>query len=384
MNFSISVSQIQKMKVSMKKEARIDPNAIIKEKRCLNIVAKDYVLLKQLVEHCGDNITADISNVICTSKPSLNKAEKRKAKKKKHGQSKGKKEEIKMDDFVPVVIKPEDIILCTILPIEEPTLKNGLEEFLFKEAPPVDNFAIYGYDSPDHITNNGLYWKNGTRIPPVLNNFQRVVFGLFGIGTKTSATVLQKFNITLFPPSTDKSVITTLYKTDDSTMARVILILGSPENILFHAEQKKIEADCDVSFFKDQAIMLAYGICNTISLTFNNAESYVHKMKPNTRGINRDKTPSKRWVIVIDYISDENTLNREFKNAIREATKKNPAKAALLRNSNFLTDTDRVAEMACKKEIQTAIESPSKKEIPLLIPDDDSLFKLNIMNNHLL
>jgi len=292
------------MKVCMKKEARIDPNAIIKEKRCLNIVANDYVLLKQLVEHCGDtDISTDLSNVICTSKPSLNKVEKRKAKKKKQRQNKLEKAE----DFVPVEIKVEDIIPCTILSPEVDT-KDAvqIEEILFKEAPSVDNFALYGYDSPDHITNNGLYWKNGTRIPTVLNNFQKVVFGLFGIGNKTAATDLHGFNITLFPPSTDKSVITTVYKTDDSTMARVILILGSPENILFHAEQKKIEADCDVSFFKDQAIMLAYGICNTISLTFNNAESYVHKMKPTTRGINRDKAPSKRWVIIIDYISDEN------------------------------------------------------------------------------
>ena len=348
------------MKVCMKKEAKIDPNAIIKEKRCLNITPNDYILLKLLVEHCGDSeVSSDISNVICTSKPSLNKVEKRKAKKKKHRQTEG---QTKLDDFVPIEIKAEDIIPCTTLPVQEPILENELKEPEFKEAPPIDNFALYGYDSPDHITNNGLYWKNGTRIPPILNNFQRVVFGLFGIGTKTAATDVHGFNITLFPPSTDKSVITTVYKTDDSTMARVILILGSPENIVFHAEQKKIDADCDVSFFKDQAIMLAYGICNTISLTFNNAESYVHKMKPTTRGINRDKAPSKRWVIIIDYISDENTLNREFKNAVREATKKNPSKASLLRNSNFLTDTDRVTEMVAKKEVSSLIASETVTE----------------------
>src|SRR6187402_2268451 len=132
------------MKVGMKKEARIDPNAIIKEKRCLNIVSEDYTLLKLLVEHCGskDASATDTTNTICTSKPSLTKVEKRKAKKKKQRQT---VDQSKVDNFVPIEIKPEDIIPCTTLLPEvdtkDATFMSPVRELVFKEAPPVDNFA---------------------------------------------------------------------------------------------------------------------------------------------------------------------------------------------------------------------------------------------------
>jgi hypothetical protein len=43
------------------------------------------------------------------------------------------------------------------------------------------------------------------------------------------------------------------------------------------------------------------------------------KMPKSTRGISKTKFPDRRWVIIIDFVSDESILTRELKNAIKSA-----------------------------------------------------------------
>jgi hypothetical protein len=376
------------MKVHQKKEARIDPNVIIKEKRSLNIQEREYLLLNALVVNCGDNKTTSVEDSICTSIPKLTKTQKRReiAKKKKAATTAVitsteevitvplPKEDNTSEDITlsngtvipgPIASTSEVVDVCTtmfteVLKEEDTELGNLLFNSEIKAS--TDNFGLYGYDSPLQITNQGLFWKNGSRMPLILNEFQRIVFELFGIGTKTSASDVQGFDITVFPPSTDRDVITTVHKSNDSVMARIVMVLGSPENMIFRAQQDKIDADCDVSFFKDQSIMLGFGICNTVSFTFNNSGSYVHKIKPDARGITRNKCPNKRLVIIIDYISDEKTISREFKQAVRDAANKDHKKAPYLRNSTLVTDKDTVIEMASKRAEKEDLNLISEKK----------------------
>jgi hypothetical protein len=182
--------------------------------------------------------------------------------------------------------------------------------------------AVAGYHTPEYQEQGRLLWTAGKTLPPILVTYKNLMMGLFGGLKKVKITGA---HVTVFPPSTDKSLWNNLDKTSETTIARVIVVLGSPEKLIFRIERGKTDVECDFSFMKDQAIMLNYGFCNTMSARFNNSSNYVHKINPKARGIAREKNAAKRWVLIFDYVSDESIIKEEFKEVLNALRRKQGA-----------------------------------------------------------
>jgi len=178
------------------------------------------------------------------------------------------------------------------------------------EAPSTETKSL-----PVDIGRGGLFWGKGTILPPILEEHKRIIRGMF---KDINDNDIKGYNVTLYPPSIIKEN-TTVNKTENDIMCRVISVLGSTEQLIAETSYGKMDATCDIFMSKNQAVMLPYGVCNTVSFGYNNNKNYVFKTLKSTRGISRTKFPDKRWIIIIDFISDESILTRELRAAVKSA-----------------------------------------------------------------
>lgn len=193
----------------------------------------------------------------------------------------------------------------------------SLKSLLIEDISPDESpsTSMSKFTRPEKIPCFGLFWNRESILPPFLEEHKRVIKGMF---SNVRESDIMGYNITVFPPAVVKGT-TMVRESGNDVMCRVISVLGSPEVLMATTSQSKMEATCDIHMFKNQAVMLAYGVCNTVSFSFNNNSNYLFKTARSTRGISRNKLPDKRWIIILDFISDESILSRELKSAIKSA-----------------------------------------------------------------
>lgn len=212
--------------------------------------------------------------------------------------------------------------------------------------------ALNTTSQPEEMDNGGLFWNSESILPPILEEYKRMIRGMF---SNIKDSDVKGYNISVYPPSVIK-MVTSIPKTENDIMCRIIMVLGSPEILFAETLQGKMEATCNIFMSRDQAVMLPYGICNTVSLSYNNNNNYTFKMPKSTRGICRNKFPDKRWIILFDFISDESCLARELKSAMKTAkeTKK----------------TTTVGEDIVLEKAKNIIQS---KEVNEILPDQEKV-----------
>lgn len=230
------------------------------------------------------------------------------------------------------------------------SLKLLLKEDINPEESP--STTIGKFTRPEKIPHNGLFWNRESILPPILEEHKRVIKGMFN---NMKESDIKGYNITIYPPAVAKE-ITMVKESGNDIMCRVISVLGSPELLMATTSQGKMEATCDIFMSKNQAVMLAYGVCNTVSFSFNNNSNYLFKTLRSTRGISRNKLPDKRWIIILDFISDESILTRELKSAIKSAkeAKKNttPGEEIVLEKAKNVVANKEVNENSKETEKQ--------------------------------
>lgn len=212
------------------------------------------------------------------------------------------------------------------------------------QAPSTENKSF-----PVMIERGGLFWGRETILPPVLEEHKRIIRGMF---REINDNDIKGYNVTLFPPSILKEN-TIVNKTENDVMCRIISVLGSPEQLSAETTHGKMEATCDIFMSKNQTVMLPYGVCNTVSFCYNNNIHYIFKTAKSTRGISRTKFPDKRWIIILDFISDESILMRELKSAIKSC--KEPKK-----DNTTVEDLviEKAKKLALNKEVNEITDTP--------------------------
>ena len=126
---------------------------------------------------------------------------------------------------------------------------------------------------PTSTENGVLFWGRESSLPLILEQYKRVILGMFN---KISVNDIKGYNVTLYPPSIIKEN-TTVIKTGNDIMCRIVLVLGSPELFFVETSHGKLEATCDIFMSRNQAVLLPYGVCNTVSFCFNNNKSLISK-----------------------------------------------------------------------------------------------------------
>lgn len=261
--------------------AQIDLSKIVGDKRVYDFTEEDKENLEGIILECSNT-------------PIVLKNQKKKKKKKKK--------------------EPENLNVNSII-------KDLGDMFMDKkeEKKEESKLTVSGWSFPE-IKDNGFVWDTSCILPPYIEIMCKVFQQLFR--TIKIEDVSGKI-ISLYPPSKTQNITTIIPSANHGTSCRIIAFLGSCELITFNVTSGKTNASADLFMSKDQALMLGFGICSTVNIEFNNNTSFIYKLNTNSRGISKKKNPYERWVLVIDYISSENTIMKEFKNEAAKQSKGN-------------------------------------------------------------
>ena len=175
-----------------------------------------------------------------------------------------------------------------------------------------------GWNLPTN-ENSALIWESDKILPPHIDKMCNIFQQLFN---SIKADDIKSKSVMLFPPASIISEnITVVPRAVHGCMIRIIACLGSCEMLTFEVHQGKTDVSTDFYVSKDQAVTLGYGGCSAVEFTFNDSASFTSKLTANARGVKKNKSPLHRWILVIDYVSNENAITREFKNAIKKQSK---------------------------------------------------------------
>ena len=221
----------------------------------------------------------------------------------------------------------------------------------------------HGYDWPLPIACEGFLWTYSMKLPPVIEMLIRMLRGIFSIIKDSDVSGK---NIMVYPPANERSdKMTIVPRATHGCAARIIASLGSIEQIKFEVSQGRHQANCEYFLSKNQAIFLGFGICSSVAFSYDDKESFLFKINANSRGIKKSKSPTQRWVIVIDFISDSNALDKEFKKVTTDASKGDAKfqKSIEEKLGSFISDTDLVSKSASAKAAAAKLNAKPKEPV---------------------
>ncbi len=206
----------------------------------------------------------------------------------------------------------------------------------------------FGYDWPLSVECNGLLWTYSMTLPPVIETTYKVVRAFF---PQIKDSDINGKNIVLYPPTNEKEGITIVQRAAHGCAARIICCFGSDEQFDFNVSQGNHNANTKYLMFTNDMIMMNFGICSSLAFSFNNDKSYLYKRQESDRGARRTKNPAKRWIMVIDFISDTDAMSKEFKKVTKEAAKGDETVQKKLEEKmeGLIKDTDIVARSVAAK-----------------------------------
>jgi len=227
-------------------------------------------------------------------------------------------------------------------------LANIFESFANTNITPKKEISTREYDIPQPVEFNGFLWTDGSKLPPCLKTTCNVLYQLF---YKDAKKELQINNVLLYPPSSDRNVVTVVQRASHGTASRIIASFGSSENLDFDLDVGNHQAAAKYFLAKNTAIMMAFGICSSVSFSFDNSSSFIFKMRPTDHGTRQNKYPERRWILVIDYMTSTDIIKSKIQQTIRSATNGNTERARELEEKmmSIVKDTDYVKQKAENK-----------------------------------
>ncbi len=238
-----------------------------------------------------------------------------------------------------------------------------------------------GFDYPLKVESGGLLWTYSMKLPPILEILFKVLRGIF---PNIKNSDFSGKNITIFPPPKEKSNAISVVSRATHGCSRIIACLGTCEQLTFEVNQGRTNIGTEYFLAKNKAIFMGFGICSSVGISFSDTSGFMYKSKPTDRGRSMSKDPTKRWVVIIDFISDTNALSRKFNEVTNSATKGDIKLKESIesRLGNMISDKDLVAQSAAAKAAARAAARESVKiKTPVSVDEHSSNIYQNNNNN---
>ena len=348
--------------------AKIDPKRLFSvQKRAMHVEQEDYNKLHEIAYDLGyDKKKESIKSPDSSSSSStkMNRSARRKAAQQSLsvGVATIKSPEVSQEPLLTEVspssssslemeesneVTLEDLSSSAEVTVEDEEVPSKKEEI---KIPPAEKLLSDGSDAPIDNGSGGYMWTNSQRRPKVVDNIEKDCRALFNVGDENvSGSIVHIW----FPPKNyDQKEIVYIPKAQTTIACRIVAVLGSKEILNFGALQGDTEASCELLFNANEARRMDFGVASSIDITLNNGRSGRIKVLPtSSRFTNIDKNPSKRFIVVVDYLVNNDTLVNEFHNSMKLAAGGDIEKEKLINEKmgGIITDVDSVVAEANSK-----------------------------------
>lgn len=149
------------------------------------------------------------------------------------------------------------------------------------------------------------------------------------------------FKLQICPPSTVSSKTYEISAGGFDLVSRVVLVVGSNENFTFKLSQRGMTVEEDFPMNRDSSFAINMGLITSIDIGFDDNKSFISKA--NVRGSRpetKKKDPSKRIVIVMDFLVNHGKLISTLTDQFMGESAKNPPVENLVNESMKEEDID--------------------------------------------
>ena len=317
------------------KQSSIDIDKIITNKKMFDFTEEDHKIFSDIVDKIKNHYEKNLDNKSNDNKSNDNKSNDNKS-------NDNKSNDNKSNDN-----KPFDKLNIAGM-INELT-----ETFDDSKDEKLDKVNEFNFHWPQLILSSdkdiiGLHWSNKMELPEYLKSTCNVIKQIF---SNMKDSDISGMSVKLYPPSIKREYITTIDRADYGVTTRYIGCFQSDEQFTFTLSQGNYDAKIDYSIRKNNVLMLGFGSCNIVSVNFNNNGTYIYKQRPNDKGTSKHKFSKNRWILVIDFTTFKNVIDKEIKKATASVSNGDTEYQQKLENKieTFMKDTDFVAKAASNK-----------------------------------